>query len=103
MISCKPGVKANGMKPEILFAIMVADQIYSECGAECVITEITGGKHGHQSLHYVGYAVDLRTRHLTGEQAASIVSDLKSALTDEYDVILESNHIHIEFQPKWTD
>ena len=31
---------------------------------------------------------------------SQIVKNLKESLTDEFDVVLESDHIHIEFQPK---
>lgn len=100
MLICKEGVKVNGMKPEIMLAITIAVDIFNEHGKDTIITEITGGKHSVGSLHYVGYAVDLRTRHLDPGQAKAIVSDLKAALTDEYDCILEKTHIHCEFQPK---
>jgi hypothetical protein len=69
-------------------------------GYECVVTSVVDGKHSHGSLHYAGYAMDLRTRHLTPTDQSLIVSALKKALTDEFDIVLEENHIHIEYQPK---
>ena len=52
MLSVKKGVKLNGLRPEMLFAVMVADRIYSENGIECVITSGTEGKHkeGHCTM-----------------------------------------------------
>lgn len=100
MIEIKEGVKVNGLRTEILLAIVLADRVYSDYGISCVLTEVTGGKHGRASLHYVGLAVDLRTRDMPSGIAEEIVQELKKALGSQYDVVLEKDHIHIEFQPK---
>lgn len=100
MIEIKEEVKVNGLRTEILLAIVLADRVYSNYGISCVLTEVTGGKHGRASLHYVGLAVDLRTRDMSSGMAEEIVQELKKALGFQYDVVLEKDHIHIEFQPK---
>ena len=41
-------------------------------------------------------AVDIR-RHKKGQH---VTSDLVGKLGDDYDVVLESTHIHIEYDPK---
>ena len=92
----KNGVKVNGIKPEMVLAIMVVNNIIP--GA--TITSVVDGKHSRTSLHYVGYAIDVRTRDIEPSVQTEYVRQIKVALTDEYDVILESDHIHIEFQPK---
>lgn len=103
MLRLKFNVDPFGLKPEALLAIVVAESVYSEYGYECVITSITDGKHSHDSDHYTGYGVDFRTYHLeggyTGKVAKQIYKDIKEALTDEYVVLLESNHIHVSFNP----
>lgn len=103
MLLLKGNVNVFGLKPEAQLAITVANSIYTEEGYDCVITSITDGKHSHDSDHYLGYGVDLRTFHLEGgykgEVAKRITKKLKEALTNEYVVILESNHIHISFNP----
>lgn len=96
----KTGVKLNGVKPEIILAIIVIETIYSKWGKELVITEATGGKHGRASLHYVGLAIDIRTNYFTDEEKELVARDLREALGENYDVIVEASHIHIEFQPK---
>ena len=95
----KKGAKVNGVKPEILLALVVADGIYKDLGHELVVTELTGGKHKSGSSHYVGLGADLRTRYFDdrGVAAAKILSH---KLGDEYDVILEETHIHIQYKPK---
>jgi len=101
MIYLKESVKTNGMAPEILLVVVIANEVYAEQGYECVITSITDGKHGTASLHYIGHAIDLRTRHVAMEvEKQSIVQALKTRLGSQYDVVLEKDHIHIEFQPK---
>ncbi len=95
----KRGVKLNGMSPQILLAIMVAEPIFAKYQKqELVVTSVTDSKHGRGSKHYIGNAVDLRTRNLSNPTAVEI--HLASALGPEFDVVLESNHLHIEWDPK---
>lgn len=96
----KKNVKLNGIKPEIMVAIMIANEVYQKNDSELIITSICDGKHGTGSLHYAGLGFDCRTRHLPLGKDKDIVHALKLRLTDEFDVVLEPTHIHIEFQPK---
>lgn len=93
--------RIGGLKPEILFAVMAANEIYALAGGyDCVITSGTepGPNRVKGSKHLVGYAVDLRTRDLDNKD--EVYNDLVDALGPDYDVILESNHLHIEFDPQ---
>ena len=101
-IRIKAGVQLTGIRPEIVLAIFAASWVYSKYGKPLCITSGLDGKHSATSLHYAGQAVDLRTRHLDKEVAESIAAELNAALGDHYDVILEANHIHVEFQPRYT-
>lgn len=98
----KTGIRVAGIRPEILLALIIAERIFhTEVPAvEMVVTDITGDNHGRASLHYVGLAVDLRIRGISKETILIIVERLQAALGENYDVVLESDHIHIEFQPK---
>jgi len=96
----KAGVKIEGAKPELILGLMVADRVYSIHGQELVITSCIEGVHKKGSLHYKGYAADLRTRYFTEATLQSVVFDLRTYLTDEFDIVLEFNHIHLEFDPK---
>ena len=96
----KAGVRAAGLQPEILLAILEAREIYRALEVDLVITSLRDGKHMKGSLHYKGLAVDLRTRDLCPINRATATRRLKGALGPEYDVVLESDHIHIEFDPK---
>ncbi len=96
----KPGVRLNGIKPEMVMACMIINSVFESRNKNFVITSCTDGKHSIGSKHYSGYAIDCRTRHLLTSEADHITIDIKKALGDDFDVVLESNHIHIEFHPK---
>ena len=65
-----------------------------------VVTSVMDGKHRPGSLHYVGYAADLRTWAIESDHLAEFTQGLAEELGEEFDVVLEKDHIHIEFQPK---
>lgn len=101
----KRGVKLNGMSPQILLAIVIAAPIFSKYQKrELVITSVTDSKHGRGSKHFIGNAVDLRTRTLdkapSQANARLVTNDLVVALGAEFDVVLEKDHIHVEWDPK---
>ncbi len=81
-------------------AAAVADSVYTELGVNCVITSGRDSKHGDGSLHYLGHALDLRIRNMTAKQVVEAHIQLANRLGAQYDVVLESNHIHVEFDPK---
>lgn len=75
----------------------VAEGVYRDYGYEAEITWTTGGKHMEGSLHPSGNAVDFV---LTPMFKAEIAGALRRRLGSDFDVVLESNHIHIEYDPK---
>ncbi len=79
-------------------AAVVADGVYNKFGAELVITAGTDGKHMDGSLHYKGLALDFRTWNLNGREK-DVIDDLRKELGQDYDVVLEGDHIHCEFDP----
>ena len=96
----KAGVKIEGMVPEMVLGLLVADKVYEQHGFDCVVTSGKDGVHKKGSLHYQGKAADLRTRYFVSSTLQSVVFDLKTYLTNEFDVVLEKDHIHLEFDPK---
>ncbi len=99
MIRFKNGVFIYGLSPASLWAI-------DQCHACSPVPDITvtgarfGEKHSRASLHYVGNAFDLRTRHLGKDQIRLWIRDIKGVLGENFDVVFEGDHIHVEFQPK---
>jgi hypothetical protein len=97
VIAIKPGVRVLGMKPEILLAIEIAHTLFQEQAQYLTITSVTDGAHMAGSLHHAGLAVDLR---LPSANADKIIAQLAIRLGAEYDVVLEQDHIHVEYDPK---
>ena len=93
----KEGVSIAGLQPEIVLALIIAEAVFVESAQLLTVTSAVDGEHMEGSLHYVGAAVDLR---YPTEGAPSVVSKLTTQLGDNYDVVPETTHIHIEFQPK---
>ena len=101
LLKLKNGVNPSQIKPEINLAIMVALSIWSRQNEPVLtITSVADSKHGLTSLHYVGYAIDIRIRELHSNPK-ELADVLRDSLVSDYDVILEGNHIHLEYQPKW--
>lgn len=97
----KPGVSLRGAAPEILFALgTIGAILYQFSLTEAWITSCTDGQHSRGSLHYIGHAVDVRSRDLSAPSLAQAVKQMQDALGAEFDVVAESTHLHIEYQPK---
>ena len=104
----KSGVRVGrGPAPQLLLALMVANEVYAEHGANCVITSLDDGQHRATSDHYQGRAADLRVKNLSEGQAGEIYDELYYRLTDslgpEYLVLFESRgepqaHIHLAYR-----
>ena len=100
-LSFKKGVRLHNLQPQAVVAMTIAAFVYALYGKECVVTSVNDGKHSRGSLHFVGAAFDLRTRHLEDQEQREVITlKLREALGDQYDVVLESDHIHVEYQPK---
>jgi len=102
----KPSVQLHGISPEILVAYIEAIQVYAKYNYPCIITSCIDGKHMRSSKHYMGDAIDLRTKHIPALGTKRLIQkDIIAALTKNYDVILESigkpnEHLHIEVDIK---
>jgi hypothetical protein len=85
---------------------------------EALITCGREGKHSQNSRHYwrfgrVGnFAVDLRTwvfshrssaGYLSKDVLNKIAAQLRRALGDDWDIVIEATHIHCEYDPKDLD
>jgi len=107
MISLKPGVKLTGLAPQIVLALLIVHEIYRAASIPCVVTSANDSQHGENSLHSrdgLCRAVDVRTKTwLLDKQQLRI--DVKAALGDDFDVVLEhlgedNEHLHVEYDPK---
>ena len=100
MLKIKHGVKLSGIRPEILVGMMVAKDVVDAHNIDCVITCGLDGKHMAHSKHITGFAIDLRSREFTKEQIDDVLHLLKTNLGEEFDVLFEGNHFHVEFDPE---
>lgn len=97
----KNGAWFLGMNGVMILACVVANDVLKELGIVhgATITEGTGDKHGRGSRHFVGFAIDVRHRELSAERQQLAVQMLRERLGEDFDVVLEPTHIHIEFDP----
>lgn len=90
----------KGVGKPILYAMYLIADIMERTG-EYTITSILDGKHGPNSLHYKGLAFDLRTRHLKDLPNVNMIArQIRDELGRNYDVVVESDHIHVEYDKK---
>jgi len=95
------GVLLAGLKPQMRQALLAAARVMKKYKKELVITCGLDGVHSAGSLHYYGYAIDIRCNYLKDEgQKSGAAILIRNMLPDDYDVIYEGSHIHIEYDPK---
>jgi len=102
----KTGVDLRVLAPQWAIAYPIIRDSFQNRGYSCVVTS---GNDSHadkpKSLHPSGRALDFRTRHIPMIDKVPIVNDIKKALGEQWDVVLESvgqdrEHLHAEFDPK---
>jgi hypothetical protein len=96
----KPGVRITGIRPELLIAVIAAERVFDHAGHDLMLTACIDGKHMAGSLHYSGLAVDIRTKNVPVTGVPELIARIKACVGGDFDVILEADHIHVEFQPK---
>jgi len=99
----KPGVKFEMLSPQMLLGAIIVMDAYEEMGQEATITSGTDGTHKQNSLHYSGNAMDFRTRDVDPSRMKSLVAEIKRRLGENFDVVLEKDHLHVEFDPKYPE
>lgn len=93
----KAGVDISRLKREIRRALPVLEALHYENGTRFVVTSTYEGNHGAGSLHYCDDAFDSER---VKEGAREFQSKVKERLSKDYDVVLEGDHLHIEYDPK---
>lgn len=98
----KAGVDLRGLTVPMAIAALVAEDVYRDAGRELVITSACDGVHMPGSLHGSGRALDLRTRAagIQEQEAERIARRLRAALGEQFDVVVERDHVHVEFDPQ---
>ena len=115
MTSFKFGVRLAGLRAEMAAGLFVIGGVFEERKIPCLVTSALDGVHSaksarhSRSLHYAGLAMDFR---LPGRWSGTawreetdpaidraVHADLALALGPEFDVVLEKDHLHAEFDP----
>lgn len=73
------------------------EKVYRSINEELVITSTFEGVHSASSLHYANLAYDCR---LPLSNAPVIARLLQRSLGNDYDVVIEDDHYHIEYDPE---
>lgn len=95
----KEGITLEGLKPEIVNILPVLDKIHREVvNRDTIITDAVSSRTV-RSHHPSGYAIDIRIRDLTQEQAFNLYIEIQIKLGNCYDIVQEVDHIHIEYDP----
>lgn len=100
MLSLKTGVLIEGLCVEMALGAMIVHSVFQHYGFDTVITSVKDGNHMPGSLHPSGRACDFRTRHIPPGKLDEIIDTVNSALSSEFDVVKESNHLHVEYDVK---
>ena len=93
----KAGVDIYRLNREIRRALPIIQKALTYYNEELVITSTYEGTHGEGSLHYCNDAIDIRCPEKKGEEFRK---KIKERLVNYFDVVLERDHIHIEYDPK---
>lgn len=93
----KQGVDISRLHRHIRRALSASAKVLTLYGIEIVVTSTYEGNHDAGSLHYANDAFDIRN---IGKGKESIIAGMKNELGEDYDVVNEGDHIHIEYDPK---
>ena len=111
----KYGVSLDNLKIQMRYVMKTVNTLWKEFDQEAVITAGTEATnydvaiiqstmelvHSPSSLHPFGYALDFRTRYFSTVDKARIATKLQARLnlvSTQYKVILEKDHIHVEWR-----
>lgn len=90
----------TGVTPKLLVIAAAAANAASDMAMTVTITSGVDGVHMKGSKHYSGEALDFRTRGWSRETIDIFMHNIKRRLGRQYDVVLEVDHIHVEYDPK---
>lgn len=98
----KQNTVVSSLHAQMALVLYHADLIHEELtGDELTVTSVNDGRHMPGSKHYTGEAVDLRTWSLKNDQrVAEFIHRLATAIGDNFDIVLEPTHIHVEYDPQ---
>jgi len=90
-----------GVKPEILAARPVVFSTAERLGCEWLVIHcIRDGQHANGSRHYFGLAEDYDPIGWNAAQILGLRDEIAANISEEYDIVAHSTHLHVEYDPK---
>jgi hypothetical protein len=90
-------VDLSRLRKEIRQALFACEFVYNQWEDEVQVYHTFDGKHMQGSLHYKNRAVDVS---MPFQNVNAIVEEIRLFLGPEYDVVVEEDHLHVEWDPK---
>ena len=92
----KAGVDISRLERNTRRGLGIAEAVFNEQAEEIIVTSTYEGNHGGGSLHYADQAFDLRlVDH--GQERMGVL--LRDRLGIKFDVLVEGDHWHLEYDP----
>jgi hypothetical protein len=87
--------------PKVCIIIAAAHNARMALGipGDTYVTSVNDSKHMAGSKHYSDEAADLRTRDLSTVDVQRWAAAIRKRLGPDYDVVIESDHLHVEHYP----
>lgn len=97
----KVGVTMDGLHPIMQEAITVVNKIHLGFFKTPVIVTDAIADRSYFSYHPLGLAVDIRNRHISRPNMMyAFILEIRRSLGNDFDVVDEGDHIHIEYDVK---
>lgn len=100
----KEGVSLAHLTPQMALACVVVESVFRRGGYDATITSGSDGEHKGRPVlgdtvdpHYSGKALDFRRNDIENADIPDLVRSLQLCLGQEYVVILETTHVHIQW------
>jgi len=92
----KAGVDISRLERNTRRSLTVVASIFEDEGLPFVITSTYEGNHSAGSLHYANRAYDMAS---PAEKWRWLFDRVRDALSNDFDVVDELDHWHIEYDP----
>ena len=99
MFSFKEDVHIGVVSPKLPYMWGQVSLLSEEYGFDTVVTSVRDGTHMEGSKHYTGEASDFRIWWFTDKLLRDFARELQRRLGKEWDVVIESSHLHVEYDP----
>lgn len=101
-IFCKSNVRFHTAQLDEVWddALPKIHAVFEMYGLQTWITSADDSKHMPGSFHYIGLALDFRSYYwLDYIDQVELADKLAFIVGDDFDVVLEKDHIHVEYDP----